>query len=417
MAEKPSPPKFPKIVPMTSANPIKAPSIQVAPSIIEDNEDTDPNIQIPQMRSPLQAGERSIEVHPSAIVEVRAPAVKMPEMGILNDVMKDPTVSEIMINDVRNIILEKEGKLIISGLNYATIDDLNRITRNILDITGRVLSPDQPYIDTSLPDGSRVNIVGPPLTTHGPCITIRRFPTRRLTTKDMIFSESMDQKIAYFLSICVIARLNILVSGGTGSGKTTLLNVLTAYIPKNERIITIEDTPELVIQHVNSVRLQTKASSPTLPAITIRDLVANALRMRPDRIIIGEVRKGEAFDMLLAMNTGHSGSMTTVHANSPRDALMRIETLCMLAGVDIPIMAIRKQMASALDLIVQIKRFKNGKRRVIAISEVTGMEGETITIQDIFHFDGEFATTGFVPSFVERLRGEGFELPPHLFGG
>jgi pilus assembly protein CpaF len=387
------------------------------PSTIEDDEDTDPNIVIPQIRPPAKPAEqRTVAPAPvPAPAEPSRPAAKMPEMGILNDLMKDPTITEIMINDTRNIIIEKEGKLITSGLNYSSVEDLNRITRNILDITGRILSPDQPYVDTSLPDGSRVNIVGPPLTVYGPCITIRRFPSRRLTTKDLVSSGAMDQKIAYFLSICVMARLNILVSGGTGSGKTTLLNVLTAYIPKDERIVTIEDTPELVIQHVNSVRLQTKPSSPTLPAITIRDLVANSLRMRPDRIIIGEVRKGEAFDMLIAMNTGHSGSMTTVHANSPRDALMRIETLCMLAGTDIPALAIRKQITSALDLIVQIKRFKNGQRKVIAISEVTGMEGETITIQDIFLFDHEFKSAGFVPSFVERLREEGFELPPHLF--
>ncbi|MEO5971630.1 MAG: ATPase, T2SS/T4P/T4SS family, partial [Bdellovibrionia bacterium] len=266
MAQKPSPHKIPVIVPAVVPtafpNPSPSPSSKADHSTIEDDEVTDPNIVIPQKLPPPQPAEPQTGA-PLATPTVARPPVKMPEMGILNDLMKDPTVSEIMINDTRNIIIEKGGKLITSGLNYSAVEDLNRITRNILDITGRVLSPDQPYVDTMLPDGSRVNIVGPPLTINGPCITIRRFPSKRLTTKDLIASESMDQRIAYFLSICVIAKLNILVSGGTGSGKTTLLNVLTAYIPKEERIVTIEDTPELVIQHTNSVRLQTKPSSPT----------------------------------------------------------------------------------------------------------------------------------------------------------
>ncbi|MBI2711291.1 MAG: CpaF family protein [Bdellovibrio sp.] len=224
-----------------------------------------------------------------------------------------------------------------------------------------------------------------------------------------------------------MGRLNILVSGGTGGGKTTLLNVLCSFIPKKERIVTIEDTPELVVSHANSVRMQTKPQTPTSPAVGARDLVANALRMRPDRIIVGECRKSEAFDMLQAMNTGHSGSMTTLHANSSRDALSRLETLCMLAGTDLPIAAIRKQIASALDLVVQIKRFRDGKRRVIEVAELTGMEGETILLQDIFSYEtrvdasghtekGRFKVTGLVPTFIDRLRENGLDFPQNYFG-
>lgn len=349
----------------------------------------------------------------------------MPEMGALDIFMKDPKITEIMVNDLRNVMIEKDGKMAFSGFSYLSLDELNRLTRNILDITGRILSPDQPYVDTMLPDGSRVNIVGPPLTIQGPCLTIRKFPAQRLTIHDLMAGDCVDQRMAYFFNACVMGQLNILVCGGTGSGKTTLLNVLAAFIPKGERVITIEDTPELSIQHFNSVRLQTKPSTPTSPAVTARDLVANSLRMRPDRIIVGECRRSEAFDMLQAMNTGHSGSMTTLHANSPRDALSRVETLCMFAGTDLPTIAIRKQIASAIDLIVHVKRFRNGKRRVVLVSEVTGMEGEVITLQDIFLYElnpqsqgetGAFKVTGFVPTFLERLRENGVELPRNYFG-
>ncbi len=348
-------------------------------------------------------------------------------MGPLDAFMKDPSITEIMVNDLRNVMLEKEGKLQFSGFSYTSLDDLNRLTRSILDITGRILSPESPYVDTMLPDGSRVNIVGPPLTIYGPCLTIRKFPARRITIQDLMTQDSLDQRMAYFLNACVIGKMNILICGGTGSGKTTLLNVLASFIPKSERLITIEDTPELSIPHFNSVRLQTKLQTPTSAPVTARDLVANALRMRPDRIIVGECRRSEAFDMLQAMNTGHSGSMTTIHANSPRDGLARLETLCLLSGSELPLNALRKQIANALDLIVQIKRFRNGKRRVTAISEVTGMEGDTLTLQDIFQFEmnpmsgdggegGTFKVLGMVPTFVDRLREQGVEFPQHYFG-
>jgi pilus assembly protein CpaF len=330
------------------------------------------------------------------------------------------------VNDIRNVMVEKDGKLVFSGLALSTLDELNRLVRNILDITGRVLSADQPYLDLMLPDGSRVNIVAPPLTQNGPCLTIRKFPTRRLGIEDLLQTGMFDKRMAHFLNACVLGRLNILISGGTGSGKTSLLNALVQLVPKGERVIAIEDTPELVINHSNSVRMQTKARTPTTGPVTARDLVANSLRMRPDRIIVGECRRAEAFDMLQAMNTGHGGSMTTVHANAPRDALSRIETLCMTAGIDLPILAVRKQINSAIDLLVQIKRFRSGKRRITSITEVTGIEGDTITLQEIFNYEtdpknpqnndaGHFVCTGFVPTFLDRLADQGIELARNFF--
>ena len=339
-------------------------------------------------------------------------------MGPLSSLMSDPTITEIMVNDLRNVMVEKDGKLFFSGFAYQSIDDLNRLTRAILDVTGRILTPDQPYVDTMLPDGSRVNIIGPPLTLSGPCITIRKFPAKRLSIDDLMIGQMLDRRMAYFLNACVVGRTNILISGGTGSGKTTLLNVLAGFIPKNERIVTIEDTPELSIGHFNSVMLQTKPQTPASPPIPARELVANSLRMRPDRIIVGECRRSEAFDMLQAMNTGHAGSMTTIHANSPRDALSRVETLCMMSGVELPLTAIRRQIQSAIDLIIQIKRFRNGARRITAITEITGLEGEMITLQDIFESEadaGPFKCTGYVPTFLDRLRDNGVDLPRNYF--
>jgi len=366
-----------------------------------DDEKTDPGIILP--------------VTPETPV---VPTPRMPEMGILSSFMKDPEVTEIMVNDLRNVMVEKNGQIFFSGARFSTLEELQRLTRAILDITGRVLSPDSPYVDTMLPDGSRVNIVAPPLTQIGPCLTIRKFPSRRLSLDDLVQNGQMDKRMAYFLQACTIGKLNLIISGGTGSGKTTTLNALAMTIPKNERIVTIEDTPELLIQQINNVKLQTKPQMPASPPVTARELVANSLRMRPDRIILGECRRGEAFDMLQAMNTGHDGSMTTLHANSPRDALSRLETLCMLAGVDLPVTAIRRQIAEAIDLVVQTKRFRDGKRRVIAVSEVTGMEGDVITTQDIFQAsaDGaQFKFTGFVPTFMDRLKENGVELPAGFF--
>jgi Flp pilus assembly CpaF family ATPase len=393
-----------------------------------EDEKTDPSIILPQNASGQAQSVPPPSPPAGAVTPASAPAsgqnplpphLRMPEMGILTPFMKDSEVTEIMVNDLRNIMIEKNGQVFQSPHHFTTIEELQRLTRAILDVTGRILSPDSPYVDTMLPDGSRVNIVTQPLTQFGPCLTIRKFPSRRYTLDDLIQSGLMDKRMAYFLQACTIGRLNLVISGGTGSGKTTLLNALAMTIPKVERIVTIEDTPELILQQINSVKLQTKPQMPASPPVTARELVANSLRMRPDRIILGECRRGEAFDMLQAMNTGHAGSMTTIHANSPRDALARLETLCMLSGVELPVVAIRRQIAEAVDVVVQTKRFRDGKRRVITVSEVTGIEGgEMITTQDIFTAspDGsQFKCTGFVPSFLERLKENGVELPHGFF--
>jgi pilus assembly protein CpaF len=351
-------------------------------------------------------------------------SIRMPELGPLNTLIKDPSITEIMVNDLRNVMIEKDDKLAFSGIRIQEIDELNRLIRNILDFTGRILSPDQPYVDVMLPDGSRVNIVAPPLTVAGPCITIRKFPVNRFTLADLATNEMLDRRMAHFLRCCVIGRISILISGGTGSGKTTLLNALATLIPNTERIITIEDTPELVITQVNSVAMQTKPQTPTSPAITARDLFANALRMRPDRIIVGECRRAEAFDMLQAMNSGHAGSLSSIHANSPRDALSRLETLCLMSGVEMPLIALRKQIVSAVDLLIQVKRLRSGSRKIVAITEITGMESETVTLQEIYSIDSAAGDsfkytckcTGFVPTFIDNLREQGIDIPRDYFG-
>jgi len=351
-------------------------------------------------------------------------AVFLPAFGALGPLLQDETISEIMVNDVRNVIVEKNGQLSFTGLTLSSKQDLQKLVKTILDSANASLTPERPYVDAMLPDGSRVNIIAPPLTLNGPCITIRKFPHRALTLENLLANATLDKKMAEFLKTCVLARLNILVSGGTSSGKTTLLNALLGLVPANDRVVTIEDTPELVLSQLNSVRMQTRPEGLHQPPVTARDLVANSLRMRPDRIIVGECRRGEAFDMLQAMNTGHSGSMTSIHANSQRAALSRLETLCLMTGLDLPLLAIRKQIVGALDLIIQIKRFRDGSRKIVGISEVSGMEGDTITTQDIFLLAspakdksgvGQFQATGFVPSFAESIGELGLSFPPGFF--
>jgi pilus assembly protein CpaF len=387
---------------------------QPASGIRPDDDATDPHLTVvPELASPPSIAD-PIPISRSTVLNAR-----LPDLGPLDSFMRDPDVTEIMVNDVRNIVIEKNGKMQPTRFVFKTAEEITRLITRLLQGTGKMLTPDNPYLDFTLPDGSRVNVVAPPLTQNGPCITIRKFPVKRYQVPDLLQSGMFDQNMSFFLNACVAGRLNVLISGGTGSGKTTFLNALTGFIPRGDRLVVIEDTPELGVPHANSVSMQTKPAGTNSPGINTRELVANALRMRPDRIIVGECRRGEALDMLQAMNTGHAGSMTTLHANSCRDALARLETLCMLSGIEIPLLAIRRQMASAIDLIVQIQRFRSGKRRVVNITEVTGMEGDMITLQDLFVADegGSFKGLGFVPTFLDRLREQGIEVPTSIFGG
>ena len=312
--------------------------------------------------------------------------IPLPDLGLLNPLIQDHEITEIMVNDLRNIAIEKRGQIVVTPVRFKSIDELNRIVRILLDSSGKQITPDQPLAMTTLPDGSRVHVAAPPITEYGPCITIRRFP-RRYSVENFIQNETMDQRMAYFLNACIVGKQNILISGGTGTGKTTLLNGLIALIPPHERVITIEDTAEIPLILPNQVKMMTKPKSLGGESITARDLVANALRMRPDRIIVGECRGPEAMDVIQAMNTGHQGSMTTIHANTARDALYRLETLMMSAGIDMPLSAIRRQIASAIQMIVQIRRFRSGTRKVVSIQEVTGTEQDTLLLQEIFSFE------------------------------
>ena len=367
--------------------------------MIDHEEKTDPSITLPPITASAQRP-------------------KLPDLGILNNYLADADVTEILVNDTRNVIIEKKGKMLLTPVKFQTIEELNRVVRTITDVSGGIVSIDQPYLDTSLPDGSRVHISAPPLVQKGACIAIRKFPAKGFSLQDLLDQKMLSPSMAQFLAACVKGRLNIIISGGTSSGKTTLLKALCEYIPQSERVITIEDTRELSLTHPNSVSFLSKPKSPSSAAISARQLVANSLRMRPDRVIVGECRRDEALDMLQAMNTGHDGSLTSIHANSPRDALSRIETLSLMGSGDIPILALRKQIVSAIDLVIQVKRFRDGVRRVTEISEITGLETETITMLDIFEYDVEknsFGGTGFVPTFFEKLAINGVELPTQFF--
>jgi len=421
--------KFPAAVPQTTVQ--LAPGVKPTattplpnPSVSKpqpDDDRTDPHLSVVPSLLPTQSSETTPAGRSTVL------SSKMPDLGILESFMKDPDVTEVMVNDIRNIMIEKEGKIQQSRFNFRSLDDLQRLISRMLQGTGKIFNIDNPFLDFMLPDGSRVNVVGAPITT-APCMTIRKFPVKRLQIQDLIQLGMLDQAMAVFLNACVLGRRNIVIAGGAGGGKTTLLNNLGAFIPKGERIITIEDTLELAIGHPNSVSMQSKSAVlvPPQPPIAARELLANALRMRPDRILVGECRRAEAFDMLQAMNTGHAGSMTTIHANSPRDVIARLETLCMMSGLEMPLMAIRRQIASAIDIIVHVQRFRTGKRRVTAITEVTGVESETVTLQDIFLFDqdpkstsqeaGRFRPTGLVPTFVDKMKDLGVEVPRSIFG-
>lgn len=347
--------------------------------------------------------------------------------GPLQSLLEDDTITEIMVNGPKNIYIERKGKIHRVPITFESNDHVMRIIDRIVAPLGRRIDESSPYVDARLPDGSRVNAVIPPISLVGPVLTIRKFSKNPITVEQMIQFGSISAEAVQFLKACVEARLNIIISGGTGSGKTTLLNVLSSFIPADERILTIENAAELQLRQEHVVTLESRP--PNIEGrgeITIRDLVINALRMRPERIIVGECRGGETLDMLQAMNTGHDGSMTTAHANSPRDALSRIETMCLMAGMDLPVRAIREQVASAVDVIIQQERMRDGTRKVTVIAEVSGMEGEVITMTDIFVFEqtgtengriiGRLRPTGLRPKFMDKIEAAGIQLPPSIFG-
>lgn len=347
--------------------------------------------------------------------------------GPIQPLLDDPDVSEVMVNGPEKVFMEKNGRVTRSGVTFDNDDHVLRIIDRIILPLGRRVDADSPTVDARLPDGSRVNAVIRPVSIDGPCITIRKFKKDKLGVDDLVKFGSLTKNMGEFLNACVHAHLNIVVSGGTGSGKTTLLNVLSSFIPEHDRIITIEDAAELQLQQDHVLRLETKvANVDGRGAVTIRDLVKNSLRMRPDRIVVGECRGGETLDMLQAMNTGHDGSLTTLHANSPRDAISRMETMVLMAGMDLPLKVVRQQISSAVDLIVQQTRLKDGSRKVTAITEVAGMEGDTVVLTDVFKFEqtgvgeggkiiGELKATGIRPIFGPRLEAAGFKLGAELF--
>lgn len=348
--------------------------------------------------------------------------------GSLQPLLDDPTISEVMVNDRNHVYVEQGGKLVLTKIRFDNDDQVMRIIEKIVMPLGRHIDPDSPMVDARLPDGSRVNAIIPPVAIDGPSLTIRKFGKDKLNIDQMIGFGTITPHMAEFVRACVLSKFNIVVSGGTGTGKTTLLNVLSSYIPETERIVTIEDAAELALQQEHVVRLETKpANVEGQNAVPIRELVRNSLRMRPDRIVVGEVRGGEAMDMLQAMNTGHDGSLTTLHANSPRDTISRLETMCMMSGLEMPLKVIRTQIASAIDLIIQLSRLKDGSRKVTSITEVVGMEGDTVVLTDIFKFEqtginqdgkvvGELKPTGMRPVFTPRLESYGFKLGAEVFG-
>jgi pilus assembly protein CpaF len=347
--------------------------------------------------------------------------------GPIEPLLSDASVSEVMVNGPKKVYFERKGRLLLSDVQFDDDEHVRRIIDRIVSPLGRHVDEASPIVDARLPDGSRVNVVIPPISLVGPTITIRKFTKEKLRVDDLIRFGSITPEIADFLRACVYARLNIVISGGTGSGKTTLLNVMSNFIPEDERIVSIEDSAELQLAKEHWVRMETRpANIEGTGAISPRDCIKATLRMRPDRVIVGECRGGEALDMLQAMNTGHDGSLTTGHANSPRDMLSRLETMVLMAGMDLPVRAIREQISSAVDLIVQQSRMRDGTRKVTHITEVQGMEGEKITLQDVFLFEqeayengkilGAIKPTGVRPKFMPKIEEAGVVLPPSIFG-
>lgn len=351
-------------------------------------------------------------------------------LGPLQRLLDDASITEVMVNGHDHIYVERKGRLLRSSTSFRSEERLRRVIERIVSRVGRRIDESSPLVDARLPDGSRVNAIIPPLAVGGSALTIRKFANDPFQTQDLIDLGTITESIGELLFACVQARLNIIISGGTGTGKTTLLNVLSSYIPADDRVVTIEDAVELQLQQEHVVRLESRPQNiEGKGEITIRDLVRNSLRMRPDRIVVGECRGGEALDMLQAMNTGHDGSLSTVHANSPRDAIARLETLSLMAGMDLPLRAVREQVASAIDLIIHVSRMRDGSRRVTHVTEVLGMEGETVTLQDAFVFDysagvdtlgrflGSAKPTGLRPRFTDRFEELGISIGQNVFEG
>ncbi|MBN2840224.1 MAG: CpaF family protein [Coriobacteriia bacterium] len=348
--------------------------------------------------------------------------------GPIQSLLEDPEITEIMVNNSETVYIERLGRIHLTDRRFIDEAHLLRIIDKIVAQVGRRIDEASPMVDARLPDGSRVNAIIHPLAINGPMLTIRKFSREPYTVRDLIGFGTLDDRLASFIDACVRGKLNILISGGTGTGKTTLLNVMSSFVPDDERIVTIEDAAELRLSQSHVLRLESRP--PNIEGkgqITIRDLVRNSLRMRPDRIIVGEVRGAEALDMLQAMNTGHEGSLSTVHSNSPRDSLSRLETMVLMSGFDLPVRAVREQLASALDMVIQIARLRDGSRRVVQVSEISGMEGDTVVMQDIFYYDfsmgvdehgvslGRLKGTGLRPGFMERLQDLGIHVEPEVF--
>ncbi|HEX8599564.1 MAG TPA: CpaF family protein [Chloroflexia bacterium] len=356
-----------------------------------------------------------------------AVAAEILGFGPIEPLLKDASISEVMVNGPKSVYIERHGRLEKTNITFQNDEHVMRVIDRIVAPLGRRIDEASPYVDARLPDGSRVNAIIPPLALNGPVITIRKFSKDPLTVDDLIRFGSVTPEMATFLKACVEARLNIIVSGGTGSGKTTTLNVLSHWIPADERIVTVENAAELQLRQDHVVTLESRpANIEGKGEVSIRDLVINCLRMRPDRIVVGECRGGEALDMLQAMNTGHDGSLTTLHANSPRDALGRLETMCLMAGMELPVRAIREQIASAVDLFVQQERMKDGTRKLTSVTEVQGMEGDVVVMQEIFLFEqtgleggkivGRMKPTGIRPKFIDKFEAANIYLPPNIFG-
>ncbi len=347
--------------------------------------------------------------------------------GPLQPLLEEEAITEIMVNGAKNIYVERKGKILRVPITFENDEHVMRIIDRIVAPLGRRIDESSPYVDARLPDGSRVNAVIPPISLVGPVLTIRKFAKNPITVDQLVNYGSISPEAIQFLKACVESRLNVIISGGTGSGKTTLLNILSSFIPSDERIVTIENAAELQLRQEHVVTLESRP--PNIEGrgeITIRDLVINSLRMRPDRIVVGEIRDEAALDMLQAMNTGHDGSMTTLHSNSPRDTLSRLETMCLMAGMDLPVRAIREQVSAAIDLVIHQERMRDGTRKIVYVTEVTGMEGDVITMTDLFVFEqtglesgkvvGRLRPTGLRPKFMDKIEASGIHLPPSIFG-